>query len=96
MLDMRVPQRYIRISRTLAETDRGAVIVLDDGRKLALVSPHLIPKLALCDPELTLDLPAAMTAGTGMDAMAHCIETFVAPSINPPAEAIAAPRTATD
>lgn len=74
---------------TGSEVGRGAVIVLDDGRKLALVSPHLIPKLALCDPELTLDLPAAMTAGTGMDAMAHCIETFVAPSINPPAEAIA-------
>ena len=79
--------QVIRCSMELG--GNAPVIVLDDGRKLALVSPHLIPKLALCDPELTLDLPAAMTAGTGMDAMAHCIETFVAPSINPPAEAIA-------
>ncbi|MEN9316367.1 MAG: hypothetical protein RIS35_2760 [Pseudomonadota bacterium] len=74
---------------TGSEVGRGAVIVLDDGRKLALISPHLIPRLALCDPELTLGLPAAVTAGTGMDAIAHCIETYLAPSVNPPAEAIA-------
>ena len=74
---------------TGSEVGRGAVIVLDDGRKLALISPHLIPRLALCDPELTLGLPAGVTAGTGMDAIAHCIETFLAPSVNPPAEAIA-------
>lgn len=74
---------------TGSEVGRGAVIVLDDGRKLALLSPHLIPKLALVDPELTLDLPPLLTAGTGMDAISHCIETFTAPSDNPPAEAIA-------
>ncbi len=74
---------------TGSEVGRGAVIVLDDGRKLALLSPHLIPKLALVDPDLMLDLPAPLTAGTGMDAISHCIETFIAPSSNPPAEAIA-------
>lgn len=74
---------------TGSEVGRGAVIVLEDGRKLALVSPHLIPKLAICDPELTLGLPPALTAGTGMDAIAHCLETFLSPAINPPAEAIA-------
>ena len=74
---------------TGSEVGRGTVIVLEDGRKLALLSPHLIPKVAICDPELTLGLPPALTAGTGMDAIAHCIETFLAPSINPPAEAIA-------
>ncbi len=74
---------------TGSEVGRGAVIVLDDGRKLALISPYLIPRLALCDPELTLDLPGAVTAGTGMDAIAHCIETYLAAAINPPAEAIA-------
>lgn len=73
---------------TGSEVGRGAVIVLDDGRKLALISPHLVPRLALCDPELTLGLPGAVTAGTGMDAIAHCIETFLASAINPPAEAI--------
>lgn len=74
---------------TGSEVGRGAVIILEDGRKLALISPHLIPKLAICDPELTLDLPPALTAGTGMDALTHCIETYLAPAVNPPAEAIA-------
>ena len=78
-----------RTAGTGSEVGRGAVIVLDDGRKLALISPLLIPRLALCDPELTLGLPPEVTAGTGMDAIAHCIETFLAPSVNPPAEAIA-------
>lgn len=76
-------------SGTGSEVGRGAVVILGDGRKLALVSPYLIPRLALCDPELTLGLPAKITAATGMDAMAHCIETFLAPANNPPAEAIA-------
>lgn len=74
---------------TGSEVGRGALIILTDGRKLALVSPHLIPNVALCDPELTLGLPRGLTAGTGLDAIAHCIETFCSPLINPPAEAIA-------
>lgn len=74
---------------TGSEVGRGAVVILNDGRKLALISPFLIPRLALCDPELTLGLPAWLTAATGMDALAHCIETFLAPAVNPPAEAIA-------
>jgi 4-hydroxybutyrate dehydrogenase len=74
---------------TGSEVGRGAVVILDDGRKLALISPHLIPRLALCDPELTLGLPPGLTAATGMDALAHCVETFLAPAVNPPAEAIA-------
>lgn len=74
---------------TGSEVGRGAVIVLESGVKTALVSPHLIPKRAICDPDLTLDLPAGLTAATGMDALTHCIETFLSPKINPPAEAIA-------
>ncbi len=74
---------------TGSEVGRGSVIVMRNGRKLGLLSPHLLPKVALCDPELTLGLPAGITAATGMDAMAHCIETYLAPSVNPPAEAIA-------
>ncbi len=74
---------------TGSEVGRGAVVILEDGRKLALISPHLIPRLALCDPELTLGLPPGLTAATGMDALAHCVETFLAPAVNPPAEAIA-------
>jgi alcohol dehydrogenase class IV len=74
---------------TGSEVGRGSVIVLDDGRKLGFLSPHLLPKVALCDPELTLGLPSLLTAATGMDAVAHCVETFLAPAVNPPAEAIA-------
>jgi hypothetical protein len=74
---------------TGSEVGRGSVIVLDDGRKLGFLSPHLLPRVALCDPELTFGLPPGLTAATGMDAVAHCIETFLSPAVNPPAEAIA-------
>jgi alcohol dehydrogenase class IV len=49
----------------------------------------MIPKIAICDPELTLALPARLTAATGMDALTHCIETYLSPRVNPPADAIA-------
>lgn len=74
---------------TGSEVGRGAVIILDDGRKVALISPHIIPKAAICDPELTLGLPPTLTAGSGMDAIAHCMETFMSPAFNPPADGIA-------
>jgi alcohol dehydrogenase class IV len=74
---------------TGSEVGRGAVIVLKDGRKLGVVSAHLIPSVAICDPELTIGLPPGLTAATGMDAIAHCIETFLVPVANPPANAIA-------
>jgi 4-hydroxybutyrate dehydrogenase len=74
---------------TGSEVGRAALITLADGRKLGLVSPHLIPRRAICDPDLTLGLPQRLTAATGMDALSHCIETFLSPRFNPPAEAIA-------
>jgi alcohol dehydrogenase class IV len=74
---------------TGAEVGRAALLTLDDGRKLGIISPHLIPKRAICDPELTLGLPAMLTAATGLDALSHCIETYCSPRDNPPAEAIA-------
>ena len=74
---------------TGAEVGRAALLTLDDGRKLGIISPHLIPKRAICDPELTLGLPPKLTAATGLDALSHCIETFSSPRFNPPAEAIA-------
>ena len=76
-------------SGTGSEVGRAALITLDDGRKLGFISPHLIPKQAICDPELTHGLPPGLTAATGMDALTHCIETYLSPRINPPAEAIA-------
>ena len=74
---------------TGSEVGRGALITLRDGRKLGLISPFIIPKHALCDPEITLSLPPRLTAATGMDALAHCIETFLSPRLNPVADAIA-------
>lgn len=74
---------------TGSEVGRAALITLADGRKVGLISPHLIPRLAVCDPELTLGLPPKLTAATGMDAITHCIETYLSPRYNPPADAIA-------
>ncbi|WP_349367491.1 iron-containing alcohol dehydrogenase [Salinarimonas sp.] len=74
---------------TGSEVGRAALITLADGRKLGFVSPHLIPERAVCDPDLTLGLPPGLTAATGMDAVTHCLETYLSPRFNPPAEAIA-------
>jgi 4-hydroxybutyrate dehydrogenase len=74
---------------TGSEVGRAALLTLASGRKLGFISPHLIPKRAICDPELTLGLPPALTAATGLDALSHCIETFFSPRFNPPADAIA-------
>jgi alcohol dehydrogenase class IV len=74
---------------TGSEVGRATVIVMSDGRKLGVISPHLIPRAAICDPELTFGMPPALTAGTGMDAIAHCVEALLSPRVNPPADAIA-------
>jgi alcohol dehydrogenase class IV len=74
---------------TGAEVGRAAAITFRGGHKSACVSPHLIPAAVICDPELTMSLPPAMTAATGMDALTHGIETFVSNRDNPPAGAIA-------
>lgn len=76
-------------SGTGSEVGRAAVIITAEGRKLGIISPHMLPSIALCDPELTYGLPPFMTAATGMDAISHCLETFMAPAFNPPADAIA-------
>ena len=74
---------------TGSEVARGAILIVDDGRKLGFHSWHLVPKTAILDPELTLGLPPLLTAATGMDAIAHCMETFMAPPFNPPSDGIA-------
>jgi len=74
---------------TGSEVARGAILILDDGRKLGFHAWHIVPRVALCDPELTLGLPPLLTAATGMDAIAHCMETFMAAPFNPPADGIA-------
>jgi 4-hydroxybutyrate dehydrogenase len=76
-------------SGTGSEVARGAILIVDDHRKLGFHSWHLMPKAAICDPELTLGLPPQLTAATGMDAVAHCMETFMSAAFNPPADGIA-------
>ncbi|MEO8383759.1 MAG: iron-containing alcohol dehydrogenase [Betaproteobacteria bacterium] len=76
-------------SGTGSEVARGAIVILNDGRKLGFHSWHLLPRSAICDPLLTLGLPSYLTAATGMDAIAHCVETFLSAAFNPPADGIA-------
>ena len=76
-------------SGTGSEVARGAIIIVNDHRKLGFHSWHLLPKAAICDPDLTLGLPSRLTAATGMDAIAHCMETFMSAAFNPPADGIA-------
>ncbi len=75
---------------TGSEIGRGAGIALGDGGvKAVFLSVNLVPKVAICDPELTLGLPPVVTAGTGIDALGHCLEAYLSPAINPPVDAIA-------
>ena len=76
-------------SGTGSEVSAGSVIIMDNGEKLILISPHLVPRTAICDPSLTIGLPSLLTAATGMDAMTHCVEALLSPQVNPPAEAVA-------
>lgn len=73
---------------TGSEVSVGFILIQEDGRKETFVSPRLVPATAICDPELTLGLPASLTAATGMDAVTHCIEAILVPRSNPVAEAI--------
>ncbi|MBK6388520.1 MAG: iron-containing alcohol dehydrogenase [Rhodoferax sp.] len=75
-------------SGTGSEVARGAIVIVDDHRKLGFHSWHIVPKTAICDPDLTLGLPPMLTAATGMDAIAHCMETFMSAAFNPPADGI--------
>jgi alcohol dehydrogenase class IV len=72
-----------------SEASGTAAIVMTGGPKMTFVSPFLVPRVAICDPTLTLALPAEETACSGMDALTHCIETFITTAYNPPADGIA-------
>ena len=73
---------------TGSEASLGFVISMSDGRKLTFANAKFLPKLSICDPELTLGLPSQLTAATGMDAITHCIEAILASPVNPPADGI--------
>jgi len=69
---------------TGAEVTRNAVLASPEHRvKASLRSPYLLPRLAVVDPELTLALPAAITASTGMDALTQLLEAWVSVRANP-------------
>lgn len=74
---------------TGSEAGHSAHLMLRNGRRIGLLSPFLVPRVAICDPTLTLAQPADATARTGMDALTHCIETYVSTAYNPPADGIA-------
>ena len=75
---------------TGSEVGRGLGITLTEGgAKAVFISVHFIPRVAICDPDLTASMPAWLAAGTGIDALSHCLEAFLSPAINPPADAVA-------
>ncbi len=77
-------------SGTGSEVGRSAIISEDDThRKRILFSPKLLAKIIFADPLLTMDLPAFVTAATGMDALTHNMEAFVAKGFHPMADGIA-------
>lgn len=75
---------------TGSEVGNCSVITsVTEGRKFMVCNPKLKPSIALLDPELTVGLPAALTAGTGMDAFTHCIEALTVKDLHPMCDAIA-------
>jgi alcohol dehydrogenase class IV len=75
---------------TGSEVGRAGVITQEATHtKKVIFHPKMMPKIVICDPELTVGMPPAITMGTGMDALAHCLEAYCAPSYHPMAEGIA-------
>ena len=75
---------------TGSEVGRAGVITQETTHtKKVIFHPKMMPRVVICDPELTAGMPPAITAGTGMDALAHCLEAYCAPSYHPMAEGIA-------
>ncbi len=75
---------------TGSEVGRSSVITSHAlGRKIIIFSPWLLPQRAILDPELTVTLPPALTAATGMDAFTHCLESLTCPVFHPLCDAIA-------
>jgi len=75
---------------TGSEVGRAGVITHEESHtKKVIFHPKMMPATVICDPELTVGMPPAITAGTGMDALAHCLEAYCAPSYHPMAEGIA-------
>jgi len=75
---------------TGSETGRASVILNEDtGIKKIIFHPKFLPSIVILDPILTLNLPAKITAATGMDALAHNLEAYFSPTYHPMADGIA-------
>ncbi len=75
---------------TGSEVGRASVITNSATmEKKIIFHPRILPEQVICDPELTVDLPPALTAGTGMDAFAHCLEAYCSPHYHPLSQGIA-------
>ena len=75
---------------TGSETGRASLIVDEDTyTKKIIFHPSILPDLVILDPELTISLPAHLTAATGMDALAHCLEAYCSEAYHPMAHGIA-------
>ena len=75
---------------TGSEVGRAGVITDEATHcKKVIFHPLMMPKITICDPELTVGMPQAITVGTGMDALAHCLEAYCGPFYHPMADGIA-------
>jgi alcohol dehydrogenase class IV len=75
---------------TGSEVGRAAVVTHEASHtKKIIFHPRMMPKVTICDPELTVGMPPAITAGTGMDAFSHCLEAYCGPFYHPLADGIA-------
>jgi len=75
---------------TGSEVGRAAVLTHEGSHtKKIIFHPKLLPAIVIADPELTVGMPPFITAGTGMDALAHCLEAYSAPGYHPMADGIA-------
>ena len=75
---------------TGSEVGRASVLTNSDTlEKKIIFHPQILPKVVICDPELTVEMPKSITAGTGLDAFAHCVEAFSSPHYHPMSQGIA-------
>ena len=75
---------------TGSEVGRAAVLTNSEThRKKIIFHPKVLPSIVICDPELTVGMPPAITAGTGLDAFAHCVEAYSSPHFHPMSQGIA-------
>ncbi len=75
---------------TGSEVGRAGVITNEETHtKKVIFHPQMMPKTVIMDPEMTVGMPPSITVGTGMDALAHCLEAYCAPSYHPMGEGIA-------